>query len=187
MAETEETLRELLEVGEALFAELDPDAVLERILADARRLTGARYAALGVLDEERRNLERFVTAGINEAAIRAIGELPHGRGVLGVLIQNPRPLRLADVGAHPESYGFPAAHPAMRTFLGVPVLIRGQAWGNLYLTDKEDGNEFTQADEDTAVALSRWAAIAIENARIHQTSEQHRAQLGRAVRSLEAS
>ena len=187
MAETEDTLRELLDVGEALFAELDPDAVLERILADARRLTGARYAALGVLDAERRNLERFVTAGIDEATRGKIGELPHGRGVLGVLINHPHPVRLADVGAHPESYGFPAAHPAMRTFLGVPVLIRGQAWGNLYLTDKDGGDMFTQSDEDAAVALSRWAAIAIENARIHQISEQHRVQLGRAVRSLEAS
>ena len=187
MAEAEQTLRELLDVGESLFAELDPDAVLERILADARRLTGARYAALGVLDQERRELERFVTAGIDAEGRRRIGALPHGRGVLGVLINDPRPLRLADVGMHPESYGFPAAHPAMRTFLGVPVLIRGEAWGNLYLTDKQNGDEFTQADEDAAIALARWAAIAIENARIHQTSEQQREQLAHAVRSLEAS
>ncbi len=187
MAETEDRLRDLLDVGESLFAELDPEEVLERILSEARRLTGARYAALGVLDEERRTLERFVTAGLDDATHRGIGELPHGRGVLGVLIHDPRPLRLADVGAHPESYGFPAAHPRMRTFLGVPVLIRGRAWGNLYLTDKEGGGEFTQADEDAAVALSRWAAIASENARIHQASERHRQQLARAVRSLEAS
>ena len=180
-------LRDLLEVGEALFSELDPEAVLERILADGRRLTGARYAALGLLDESRQDLERFVTAGIDDESRRRIGELPHGRGVLGVLIQHPRPLRLTDVGAHPESYGFPAAHPPMRTFLGVPVLIRGEAWGNLYLTDKEDGQAFTQDDEDAAVVLSRWAAIAIENARVHQTTEQHRVQLARAVRSLEAS
>lgn len=187
MAEQENTLRELLDVGEALFAELDPDAVLERILADARRLTGAHYAALGVLGDDRRNLERFVTAGIDDATRRRIGELPRGRGVLGVLINHPYPLRLTDVGRHPESYGFPAAHPPMKTFLGVPVLIRGEAWGNLYLTDKEGGGEFTQADEDVAVALSRWAAIAIENARIHQTSEEHRVRLAHAVRSLEAS
>jgi two-component system, NarL family, sensor histidine kinase DevS len=187
MADTEDTLRELLDVGEALFAELDPEAVLERILADARRLTGARYAALGVLDLERRNLERFVTAGFDPEVSRKIGHLPDGRGVLGVLINDRRPLRLTDVGAHPESYGFPPAHPAMHTFLGVPVMIRGEAWGNLYLTEKQDGEEFTQADEDAAVALSRWAAIAIENARIHQASEQRREQLARAVRSLEAS
>jgi signal transduction histidine kinase len=104
-----------------------------------------------------------------------------------VLINDPRPLRLHDVGAHPESYGFPAAHPTMRTFLGVPIVIRGQGWGNLYLTEKDDGGEFTQADEDAAVTLARWAAIAIGNARIHQTSEQRREQLERAVRSLEAS
>lgn len=187
MAEPQDMLRDLLDIGEALFSELDPEAVLERILADARRLTGARYAALGVLDHERQNLERFVTAGIDAEASRRIGDLPHGRGVLGVLINEPHPLRLNNVGSHPESYGFPAGHPAMRTFLGVPVIIRGTAWGNLYLTDKQNGDEFTQADEDVAVALARWAAIAIDNARIHQTSEQQREQLSRAVRSFEAS
>lgn len=187
MPETEDVLRDLLDVGEALFAELDPEAVLQRILADARRLTGARYAALGVLDNERRNLDKFVTAGIDSETSAKIGELPHGRGVLGVLINDPQPLRLSDVGSHPESYGFPPGHPPMHTFLGVPVTIRGRAWGNLYLTDKEGGAEFTQADQDVALVLARWAAIAIDNARIHQTSERHREQLARAVRSMEAS
>ena len=187
MHDTEDTLRRLLDVGETLVSELDPDTVLERILAEAQRMTGARYAALGVLDEDRRELERFVTAGIDRAAHRRIGELPRGRGVLGVLIAEPHPLRLADVGAHPESYGFPAAHPAMRTFLGVPIMIRGEVWGNLYLTEKEEGAEFSPADEQAAIELSRWAAIAIENARIHQTSEHRREQLERAVRALEAS
>ncbi|MBV9309830.1 MAG: GAF domain-containing sensor histidine kinase [Solirubrobacterales bacterium] len=187
MTETEERLHRLLDVGHTLVSELDPDNVLERILEEARRLTGARYAALGVLDDQRKELERFVTAGVDRATHRRIGELPRGRGVLGVLIEDPRPLRLADVGAHPESYGFPPGHPTMRSFLGVPILIRGQAWGNLYLAEKEGGGEFTQADEEAAVALARWAAIAIENARIHQTSEQRREQLERAVRSLEAA
>lgn len=186
-ADTDDTLRDLLDLGAGLFAELDPEAVLRRILADARRLTGARYAALGVLDAERRKLERFVTAGVDDATARRIGDLPRGRGVLGVLIRDPRPLRLAEVGAHPESYGFPAAHPPMRTFLGVPVVIRGEAWGNLYLTEKEDEQEFTQADEDAAVLLARWAAIAIDNARTHQATQRSREQLARAVRSLEAS
>jgi signal transduction histidine kinase len=186
MSAAEGRLRRLLDVGQTLVSELDPDAVLGRILEEAQRLTGARYAALGVLDEQRKELERFDTAGVDKATHLRIGELPRGRGVLGVLIEDPRPLRLADVGRHPESYGFPPAHPAMRTFLGVPIVIRGQAWGNLYLTEK-DGGEFTQADEDAAVTLARWAAIAIENARIHQTSERRREQLERVVRSLEAS
>ena len=188
MTDTEDRLRRLLDVGETLVSELDPELVLDRILAEARRLTGARYAALGVLDEQRKELERFITAGIGQAAHRRIGQLPRGRGVLGVLIDDPQPLRLRDVSAHPESYGFPPAHPTMHSFLGVPIMIRGQGWGNLYLTEKDGGGgEFTQADEDAAVALARWAAIAIENARIHQTSEQRRDQLERAVRSLEAA
>src|SRR5437588_10464324 len=133
MSETEQRLRRLLDVGQALVSELDPDTVLERILDEARRLTGARFAAMGVLDEQRRELERFVTAGVDKATHRRIGHLPHGRGVLGVLIEDPRPLRLAEVGRHPESYGFPPGHPPMQTFLGVPIVIRDQVWGNLYL------------------------------------------------------
>lgn len=187
MTETGDRLRRLLDVGETLVSELDPDTVLERILEEAQRLTGARYAALGVLDEQRKELERFVTAGIDKVARSRIGELPRGRGVLGVLIEDPRPLRLADVGQHPESYGFPPGHPAMESFLGVPIIIRGQAWGNLYLTDKEGRAEFTEADENATIVLARWAAIAIENARIHHTSEQRREQLERAVRSLESA
>ncbi len=187
MTETEDRFRRLLDMGEALVSELDPDVVLERILEEARSLTGAHYAALGVLDEQRQGLERFVTAGVDRATHGAIGELPRGRGVLGVLIADPRPLRLADVGSHPESYGFPPGHPPMHSFLGVPIVIRGEAWGNLYLTEKEGGAAFTQADEDAVVTLARWAAIAINNARIHQISEQRRQQLERAVRSLEAA
>jgi signal transduction histidine kinase len=187
MTQTDDRLRRLLDVGETLVSELDREVVFERILEEAQRLTGARYAALGVLHEQRKELERFLTAGVDKATHRGIGVLPRGRGVLGVLIDDPRPLRLADVEQHPESYGFPPSHPTMRAFLGVPILIRGRAWGNLYLTEKAGGVEFTQADEDAAMALARWAAIAIENARIHQTSEQRRKQLERAVRSLEAS
>lgn len=187
MAETEDRLRRLLDVGRTLVAELGQEAVLERILEQARALTGARYAALGVLDEDRRELERFLTAGVDPDTHRAIGDLPRGRGVLGVLIADPRPLRLADVTVHPESFGFPPEHPEMHSFLGVPVVIRGQAWGNLYLTEKHGGEQFTEDDEEAAVALSQWAAIAIENARIHETSERRREQLERAVRSLEAA
>src|SRR3954454_8178074 len=129
-------LARLLDAGRALVAHLDLEVVLDELLDVARELTGARYAALGVLDERRRELERFVTRGVDEETHRAIGELPHGRGILGVLIQEPSPLRLHDVQTDPRSYGLPAGHPPMASFLGVPVMIRGEAWGNLYLTEK---------------------------------------------------
>lgn len=180
-------LRRLLKVGRALVAEHESEAVLERILEQAREITGARYAALGVLNSGRTELERFLTAGVDEATYRAIGDLPRGRGVLGTLIEDPRPLRLADVGEHPQSYGFPAAHPAMHSFLGVPIMIRGEAWGNLYLTEKQGADEFTDEDEEAVVALAQWAGTAIENARLYESSERRREQLERAVRSLEAA
>ena len=176
----------LLEVGRTLVSELDPDRVLDLVLETAREVTSARYAALGVLDVERVRLERFITRGIDEQTRREIGDLPRGRGVLGVLIEDPQPLRLADVGEHPASYGFPAGHPAMTSFLGVPILIRGEAWGNLYLTEKQGGG-FDQSDEEAAVVLADWAAIAIENARLYQTSEQRRAELAKALHASEAT
>src|SRR5260370_21302668 len=172
----EEHLRRLLEAGRSLVGELDPEAVLDRILAEAREITGAQYAALGVLNENRTELERFLTRGIDAATHRGIGDLPHGRGVLGVLIDDPRPLRLNEVGQHPKSYGFPAAHPAMDSFLGVPILIRGQAWGNVYLTEKAGDGAFTAEDEEAAIVLAQWAATAIENARLYGSSERRREQ-----------
>jgi len=178
--------RRLLDVGRALLAELDPEKVLDLILEQAREITGASYAALGVLNEPRTELERFVTSGMDDATRRSIGELPRGRGVLGVLIKQPRPLRLADVGQHPSSYGFPAGHPPMHGFLGVPIMIRGEAWGNLYLAEKAEG-EFTEADEDAAGILAGWAATAIENAGLYQVSERRRQELERAVHGLEAT
>ena len=180
-------IRRLLDVGRTLMTELDPQTVLDRVLETAREITGARYAALGILNEQRTELDRFLTVGVDEATHRAIGDLPRGRGVLGVLIDEPRPLRLQDVGAHPLSYGFPAGHPLMRGFLGVPVLIRGEAWGNLYLTEKEGGGEFTETDGEAATILADWAAIAIENARLYQTSEHRRAELEKTFRGLEAT
>jgi signal transduction histidine kinase len=177
----------LLEVGRTLVSEHDTEAVLDRILHAARDVTGARYAALGVLDEQRTELERFLTLGVDDATHRAIGDLPRGRGVLGVLIEDPRPLRLAEVEAHPHSYGFPVGHPAMHSFLGVPIVIRGVGWGNLYLAEKEGEGDFTEEDEESAVALAQWAAVAIENARLYEDSEQRRDQLARAVRSLQAA
>jgi signal transduction histidine kinase len=182
-----EQLRRLLNVGRALVAEHDTEAVLDQILEEGREITGARYAALGVLDEQRSELERFITAGVDAATHRTIGDLPRGRGVLGVLIDDPRPLRLDDVGQHPQSYGFPMGHPPMGSFLGVPIIIRGEAWGNLYLAEKEGGTEFTAEDEEAAAVLAQWAATAIDNARLYERSEQRREQLERAVRSLEAA
>ena len=156
------------------------------MLAIACELTGARYAALGVLDEDRQELERFIARGIDDETRNEIGDLPRGRGVLGVLIEHPEPLRLADVGSHASSYGFPPGHPPMTTFLGVPVLIRGEAWGNLYLTEKDDG-PFTEADEEATVLLAAWAGIAIENARLYDR-ERHRAEeLEQAMRGMRAT
>jgi len=183
----EDKLRRLLDVGRALVSELDTEAVLQRILEEAREITGARYVALGVLDQGRSELERFLTSGAEAETHRAIGQLPRGRGVLGVLIEDPRPLRLADVGRHPQSFGFPAGHPAMKSFLGVPIMIRRQAWGNLYLTEKEGGVEFTEDDEEAAVVLAQWAATAIENARLYETSERRREEAERAVLGLRAA
>ena len=179
-------LRRLIDAGRRLVAELDPTALLEDLLGVAAGITGARYAALGILAEDRRGLERFLTHGIDSEARAAIAELPRGRGVLGVLVEDPRPLRLADVSRDPRSYGFPAGHPPMRSFLGVPILIRGQAWGNLYLTEKDEG-EFTRGDEEAVVVLAEWAAIAIENARLYAGSERRRHELEQAVRRLEAT
>jgi signal transduction histidine kinase len=179
-------IRHLLDVGRALTKELDQRVVLDRVLQTAREITGARYAALGILNEQRSELERFLTLGVDEQAQRTIGDLPRGRGVLGVLIDNPQPLRLAEVGQHPSSYGFPAGHPVMRSFLGVPIAIRGKVWGNLYLTEKADG-EFSEQDEEAAVILADWAAIAIDNARLYEASERRRAEAERAFRGLEAT
>jgi two-component system, NarL family, sensor histidine kinase DevS len=179
-------IRGLLDVGRALVRELDLEAVLDQVLHTAREITGARYAALGILNDERSELAQFLTAGIDDETRRAIGDLPRGRGVLGTLIEHPQPLRLADVGQHPSSYGFPAGHPLMRSFLGVPIMIRGQAWGNLYLTEKQ-GGEFGERDEEAAAILADWAAIAIDNARVYETSERRREELEKAFRGLEAT
>jgi signal transduction histidine kinase len=180
-------LRRLLKVGRSLVTERDPEIVLQRILAEAGDATGARYVALGVLNERRTELERFLTLGLDEGTRLAIGELPRGRGVLGVLIEEPSPLRLKSVGAHPQSYGFPAGHPPMASFLGVPIVIRGEVWGNLYLTDKQGAEEFTEDDEAAAIVLADFAAIAIDNARAYEGSEQRRLELEQAVQGLEAA
>jgi signal transduction histidine kinase len=183
----ESRLRRILDVGRTVVSQLDLEAVLDRVLHEARELTGARYAALGILDEERQELERFLTVGIDPEAHRAIGDLPRGRGVLGVLIREPRPLRLDDVGEHSRSYGFPVGHPPMSTFLGVPIIVRGEAYGNLYLTEKEGGVPFDADDEDAIVLLASWASVAIANARSYDNEQRRRTELEQAVRALEAT
>jgi len=182
----EERLRQLIEAGRSLVSQRELGDLLDRFLEVARDLTGARYAAIGVLDDRRENLADFITSGLDERTKGIIGDLPRGRGVLGLLINNPEPLRLSNVSEHVRSYGFPPGHPAMRSFLGVPILIRGEAWGNLYLTDKEDG-EFDAADEDSAVVLAAWAAIAVDNARLYTSMDERRAEAERSLQALEAT
>src|ERR671936_1494686 len=136
-ARESDRLRTLLETGIAISSELSLDGVLQRIVEAAAHLTGARYAALGVIDRSGTGLDRFVTTGLDDPTVAAIGEEPHGRGILGVLIQEAKPLRLHDIRDDPRSVGFPPHHPPMQTFLGVPVLLRSVAYGNLYLTEKD--------------------------------------------------
>jgi signal transduction histidine kinase len=180
-------LRRLLDVVRSVVSELDVDVVLGRVVEEAVDITAARYGALGVLNEQREGLARFITRGIDEDLQRTIGELPHGRGVLGVLIGEPKALRLSDVGAHPRSYGFPPGHPAMHSFLGVPITVRGEAYGNLYLTEKAEGQQFTAADEEAVRTLAEIAGIAIDNANLYQRVEARRDELERAVAGFEAT
>jgi signal transduction histidine kinase len=180
------SLPALVELGRSVLAESELETILERVLDAAREFTGARYAALGVLDTQRRKLERFLTVGIDAETRRKLGDPPRGHGVLGELIREPKPLRLPDVSAHPRSYGFPTGHPPMTTFLGVPILIEGEAWGNLYLTDKDEG-EFTDADEEAIVMLAEWAAIAIVNARRLAEVRDRRDELENAVHAMSAT
>lgn len=163
-------LRVLVDTGIALSSELSLDALLQQLVEKAALLTSARYAALGVIDQTGGALERFLTTGIEPEAHAAIGDLPKGRGILGVLIREATPLRLADLTTDPRSVGFPPNHPPMRTFLGVPIVLRGVAYGNLYLTEKQGGEEFTEEDEELIQLLAAQAAVAIENTRLYETS-----------------
>jgi signal transduction histidine kinase len=160
-------LRQLVDAVLSISADLDLASVLQRIIDAAMDLVDARYGAIGVLDETKTTLAEFVTAGLDDKTYRAIGELPKGHGILGLLIVDPKPLRLPDLREHPESYGFPPHHPPMRSFLGVPIVVRQEVFGNLYLTDKRSGEVFTDVDEELTVALAGAAAVAIENARLH--------------------
>ena len=163
-------LRVLVNAGIALSSELSLDALLQQLVETAAQLTGAQYAALGVIDRTGQALERFLTTGVDPETQAAIGDLPRGRGILGVLIRDAQPLRLHDLGDDPRSVGFPANHPPMKSFLGVPILLRGVAYGNLYLTEKVGGGDFTDEDEELTQLLAAQAAVAIENTRLYETS-----------------
>jgi len=160
-------LRQLLGAVMVIGSELELATVLRRIAETATALVGADFGALGVLDAERVGLSDFIAVGLDPVTRAEIGELPRGHGILGRLITDPRPLRLPDLSLHPDSCGFPPHHPHMTSFLGAPVLIRGQAFGNLYLCDKAGGGVFTDADEELVVTLASAAGIAIDNARLH--------------------
>jgi signal transduction histidine kinase len=169
-----ERLRALLDAVVGIGTDLDLHSTLERIVAAACRLTDARYGALGVVGADR-TLTDFITHGLSPENHRQIGDLPHGHGVLGLLIEDPRPIRLPDITAHPRAYGFPPHHPPMHSFLGVPVRIRDQVFGNLYLAEKAGGGQFTDDDEELMRALSVAAGAAIENARLYdQTRRRQR-------------
>src|SRR5215204_4808392 len=162
------SLRQLLDAVLTVGSDLDLPAILERIVQAAVDLVDARYGALGVLDDTRTRLAQFVTVGLDDETYNAIGHLPEGHGILGLLIVDAKPLRLPDLREHPDSYGFPPNHPPMRSFLGVPIRVRDKVFGNLYLTDKTTAEVFTDVDEELCVALAAAAGIAIENARLHQ-------------------
>jgi signal transduction histidine kinase len=163
-------LRRLMDAVLMIEADIELPVLLRHIVEEACSLVNARYGALGVLNESRSSLEQFLTVGLSDAEEEVIGSRPTGRGVLGLLITEPSPLRLDDLGSHPESYGFPAGHPPMKSFLGVPIRVRASAevYGNLYLTDKIGDDDFSDEDEALAEALAVAAGIAIENNRLHE-------------------
>ncbi len=171
MINAEARLRSLLSANRSIVGELSLPAVLRRIVEAARTVSGARYAALGVIGSDGL-LEEFVHVGMDPATVARIGELPRGRGVLGALIVEPKPIRLPAIGDDPRSSGFPPGHPPMRSFLGVPIRSRESVFGNLYLTDRQDGLEFTEEDQELVLALAATAGIAIENARLYEESRR---------------
>ena len=170
-------LRRLVEVGIALSSELSLETLLRRLIETAVELTEARYGALGVIDRLGTGLESFLTVGVDAETQKTIGDLPRGRGILGVLIRDRRSLRLQELGQDPRSVGFPPGHPPMGSFLGVPIMLRGTAFGNLYLTEKARGEEFSDADEEIVQLLAAQAAVAVENARLYESSRQWSRQL----------
>ena len=170
----QERLAALLEAVLAVSADLDLAEVLTRIVRCACELVDAKYGALGVLGADSEHLVEFVTQGLSEEEQKGIGDPPRGHGVLGLLIRAPRPRRLRDLAVHPDSYGFPPNHPQMHSFIGVPIRIRDEVFGNLYLTEKRDYADFTADDEAILVALAAAAGIAIDNARVYERSRRQR-------------
>ncbi len=167
----------LLQAGVALASELSLPIVLQRIVDLAVEVTDARYGALGVIDADRRRLSQFITSGISARERAAIGALPEGRGILGILINDARPLRLADIAVDPRSVGFPANHPPMHTFLGAPVMAMGRVFGNLYLTEKRSGGPFSEQDELDLRMLATQAGVAIANATLYEQARAREAWL----------
>lgn len=165
-------LEQLVTAGTLLTSELSLEGVLQRVVEIAVDVIGARYAAIGVLGPDGRTLESFTTMGLSDAERAAIGPPPRGHGILGLVIRVGKPIRLANLGEHPDSYGFPPNHPPMTSFLGVPITGRRGPFGNLYLTEKIGGPEFTDVDEYVARLLAAQAAAAVENARLHEESAQ---------------
>ncbi len=169
--------RVLVDAGISLSSELSLDGLLQRLVEAAAVLTNARYAALGVIDPSGTALERFITTGVDDETRAAIGDEPVGRGLLGAVIREAQPIRLQSIADDPRSIGFPPSHPPMSTFLGVPVLLREKVYGNLYLTEKVDGTPFTDEDEELTRLLAAQAAVAVENARLHESSSRWLRQL----------
>jgi signal transduction histidine kinase len=170
-------LGQLLDAVLTIGSELDLSSVLLRIVKAAVELVGARYGALGVLDESGTGLSEFITVGVDADTKRSIGPLPKGLGLLGALITDARPLRLADLREHPQRSGFPPNHPPMVSFLGVPIRVRQEVFGNLYLTDKQGGEVFTDVDEELVLGLATAAGVAIENARLFEQVRRREAAL----------
>ncbi len=155
-----------------LAADVELPALLSHVIDEARSLTGANYGALGILDDDGTSIADFLTVGLTAEQEEAIGPRPTGRGVLGLLIDDPRPLRLARIDDHPDRFGFPPNHPPMHSFLGVPINVRNEVYGSLYLTDKTDGPEFTADDQELVEALAMAAGMAIENSRLHRRIQE---------------
>jgi signal transduction histidine kinase len=165
-----EKLRRLMAAVLMVTADIELPELLKHFIAEACAVVEARYGALGVLNPARTALDQFLTVGLTDEEERRIGPRPTGRGVLGLLITDPEPLLLDEIRAHPDSYGFPPHHPPMGSFLGVPLRVRGEVYGNLYLTDKRNGQPFNEEDEAMAEALAQAAGIAIENTRLNDTA-----------------
>ncbi|WP_344222175.1 GAF domain-containing sensor histidine kinase [Kribbella sancticallisti] len=172
--DSQERLRALLDAVVGIGADLDLNSTLDRIVTAACELVGAQYGALGVVGHDGKRLSRFITHGVTADQIAAIGPYPEGHGILGLLIDHPEPLRLTDLAEHPRSYGFPADHPPMKSFLGVPIRTNEYIFGNLYLTEKADGADFTEDDERTVTALAAAAGVVIDNARLYADTERRR-------------